>query len=271
MFLKKFLPQFSLIVSDNDIRSTQFVVKHETSRELIRELNLTGLFFMQKESLKTYLRLYVENDALAALLASGADVQSVTVIPPGLLPEVEDAEEGDEENVASTGEGIPIYYVEYPISVAHLEEQRLPLLAHPAVAALDDDGQATFENKMSGYLRMVQEHGVQVNLEPEDSDDDDDDGITGGGLSDAGRQAQFTAYREARKVLEGKIEKRLNFFEKAFFDDREPEEEILTVREAEQKYGKLTDAEGKPIISTKTLLADLAEEVVIVSEAVVVE
>ncbi|QIG74845.1 hypothetical protein EVC12_210 [Rhizobium phage RHph_I42] len=267
MFLKKFLPQFSLIVSDNDIRSTQFVVKHETSRELIRELNLTGLFFMQKESLKIYIRLYVENDALAALLASGADVQSVTVVPPGLLPEVE--EDAEEDDAAVSTSGIPIYYVEYPISVAHLEEQRLPLLAHPAVAALDDDGQATFESKMSGYLRMVQEHGVQVNLEPEDADDDDDDGITGGGLSDAGRQAQFTAYREARKVLEGKIEKRLNFFEKAFFEEREPEEAILTVREAEQKYGNLTAADGKPIISTKTLLADLAEEVVIVSEAVV--
>lgn len=262
--LKKFLPQYGLIVADHDIRATQFVVKHETSRALIRELNLTGLFFTQKEEIKTYVRLYIENDALAALLASGADVQSITVVPPGLVPEVE-AEDADDAST-SEADGIPVYFVEYAISATPLEEQRLPLLQHPAVALLEGDGAAIFENKLRHYLKMVAEHGMQMQLEPEDSDDDDDDGITGGSLSDAGRQAQFTAYREARKALDEKIEKRLNFFEKAFFAENEVEEEVLTVREAEQRFGHLIGQDGKSIISTDTLLADLSGEVILVTE-----
>lgn len=261
-----FLSNLGVIVPEHAISNYAFVVRSEKTTELIREFNLSGIFYNEGESITTLLRIYFYSETANLFSSLGYEVHML---------EAEETEETEDEDEKGEGEKLSarlnrMYYIEYPIATSDLPTRRLPLQQNAVfneIGGRSEKNKRTLENKIGYYFAAVRELNNRLEIQPE-STEEEDVLTSAPRVSMASREAQFAAHREEQAMYREKAEEILDFFyEKVFAPYEGGEPTILSVKEAVEIYGDdlsitLADGTKSPIFSPVSLLEDFKSEVI---------
>lgn len=259
------LAHYGITLPANEIASTQFLVRSVKETSLERAFDLTGIYYNAKESVEVVLRIYFASFATKLIFdTAGIELKPIYMDAAVAVSEDEDAEDADG---AEDGRQPVMFYVEYPLSSTNLEETKDQINNHPEFVRLYNKSEKnanTLDKKLIAYNRNLMRINSMGNFEPDELDEDGDEGLTGGAaLSANSINAQADAHREEQAAIRQNLTDVLDYFETKVLKDGSLVEE-LPFNEALVRF-KDIEVDGESILSAETLVADLAEEIIVIS------